>query len=74
MNISFTEDNDGTEYFRAVVEKKLKMKAIFKEFARTVMIETKSALLFYPKAVIASDGKSAIELRVRVLSQKNGEF
>lgn len=73
MNISFMEDNDGTEYFRTMVEKKLKMKATFKEFARTVMIETKAALLFYPKEVVTATG-SAIELRVRLLSLKNGEF
>ncbi|MDD2954550.1 MAG: phage portal protein, partial [Parabacteroides sp.] len=73
MNISFVEDNDSTEYFRTVMEKKLKMRAVFKEFARTVMIETKSALLFYPKEVITSQG-AVVELRVRILSQKNGEF
>lgn len=73
MNISFAEDNDGTGYFRTTVEKKLKLKSVFKEFARTVMIETKSALLFYPKEVIATKG-AVIELRVRILSQKNGEF
>lgn len=73
MNISFTEDNDGTQYFRTVVEKKLKMKSVFKEFARTVMIETKAALLFYPKNVLTTSGQ-ATELRVRLLSHKNGEF
>lgn len=73
MNISFEEDNDGTEYFRSLFEKKLKMKAVFKEFARTVMIETKAALLFYPRTVMTSAGQS-VELRVIVLSQKNGEF
>ncbi|MEG1749943.1 MAG: phage portal protein [Tannerellaceae bacterium] len=73
MNISFIEDNDGTEYFRTIVEKKLKMKAVFKEFARTVMVETKAALIFYPKEVITTSGL-VVELRVRMLSQKNGEF
>lgn len=73
MNISFMEDNEGTEYFRTMVEKKLKLKAVLKEFARTVMVETKAALLFYPKEVITTKG-IVIELRVRLLSQKSGEF
>lgn len=73
MNISFMEDNDGTEYFRTMVEKKLKLKSVLKEFARTVMVETKAALLFYPKEVITTKD-AVIELRVRLLNQKSGEF
>lgn len=73
MNISWDMENDGTKYFKTLFEKRLKMQSVFKEFARTVMVETKSALLFYPKDVQTSAGL-VTELRVRVLKKKNGDF
>lgn len=70
MSITFDETNDATEYFKNLWEKKLRMKSVLKKFARTVMVETKSALLFYPRT--KKDGIS--EIRVKILSIENSEI
>lgn len=70
MSITFGDSNKGTEYFRKVWEKKLRMKSIFKKFARTVMIETKAALLFYPRP----NAEGNLDIKVKILSIKNGEI
>lgn len=73
MSITADEENDGVKYFEKVFSKGLKMKSVLKKFARTVFVETKAALLFYPREVILPSGKAS-ELRVRLLSIKNGEI
>lgn len=70
MSVTFDDNNEGTEYFRTVWEKKLRMKSILKKFARTVMVETKAALLFYPRPRL--DG--TLEIRVKILSIENSEI
>lgn len=70
MSITFGDSNNGTEYFRKVWEKKLRMKSVLKKFARTVMVETKAALLFYPRP---KEDKS-LDVKVKILSIKNSEI
>lgn len=70
MSITFDESNDATEYFRKVWEKKLRMKSVLKKFARTVMVETKAALLFYPR--VNADG--TLDVKVKILSISNSEI
>jgi SPP1 family phage portal protein len=72
MNITFETENEATDYFRNLFSRRLKMKYIFKEFARILMTETKAALLFYPRK--EDDSANPVSLHVEVLKQKNGEF
>ena len=73
MKVEFDQSDDASEFFKTTFVDKLKMKAVFALFARTVMIETKSALLFFPKAVV-NDGVSEIQIGVNVLSSINSTF
>lgn len=73
MSVSFSEENEASRYFKELVIDKLKLKSVLNKFARTVMTETKSAILFYP-AVTVVDGKENIEIRIKILSHQNGEF
>ena len=74
MYISFAEDSEGSQLFKDNFEEKLKMKSVFNQFARTVKIETKSAMIFYPRPSVDDDGKQILEVKVKVLSVKNGDF
>ena len=56
-------DDNSLEDFKKVFERKLKMKSILMKFARTVLSETKSAIVFYP---VVKDGVA--ELKVKILS------
>ncbi len=73
MNVAFDKVDEATAYFKTTFADKLKMSSVFNQFARTVMIETKSALVFFPKTVVV-DGKTEVQVGVRVLSVANGEF
>lgn len=74
MNVELPESNEATEYFKEQWTDKLKMKSVLAEFARTVMIETKSALLFYPRITVDDTGSKIKSLGVLVLNCKNSEF
>ena len=67
------EADDAFEAFKDKWEKTLKMKGLIKKFVRTVMIETKAALLYYPITEGNEDGKEN-DIRVTLLTSKNGEF
>lgn len=69
MSVTFDGNNEATEYFRKVWEKKLRMKSVLKKFTRTVMVETKAAMLFYPRVKSSEE----IDVRVKILSVKDGE-
>lgn len=73
MSISFSKNNDASDYFKEVFAEKLKMQSLLGEFAETVEIETKSALVFYPRPTVV-DGKEALQVRAKLLKSKNGEF
>lgn len=73
MNVNFSDENEAAVYFEDVFETKLKMKSVLNEFARTVMIETKSAIVFYPRPAMR-DGKAVLEIKAKILSLKNGDF
>ncbi len=73
MQVSFAEENEVAQYFKDFVTDRLKLKSVLNKFARTVMKETKSAILFYPAPTIV-DEKPATEIRLKILDHKNGEF
>lgn len=74
MNISFTEDSDGAQLFREIFDDKLKMKSVFNQLARIVKIETKGAIIFYPRPGKDDEGKEITEIKSKILSLKNGDF
>lgn len=74
MNISFSEDSEGSQHFKEVFEDKLKMKSVFNQFARVVKTETKGAIVFYPRPSKDGDGKEILEVKAKLLSYKNGDF
>jgi hypothetical protein len=74
MNISFSENNDGSQLFKEIFDDKLKMKSVFNQLARIVKIETKGAILFYPRPNIDDEGKDILEIKAKTLSLKNGDF
>lgn len=71
MSISAREQNEGLEVFKTRWEKELKMHGVIKEFSRTVMIETKAALLFYP---VKKETDAEIKLRSKILNADAGDF
>lgn len=73
MNVTFADENDAASYFEEVFDESLKMKSVLNRFARTVMSETKSALVFYPRPS-ETDGEKKIVIKVKILSLKNGDF
>lgn len=74
MKIEIGDSNDATEYFKDQWTNRLKMKSILMEFARTTMIETKSALLFYPSVTKDDTGKEIKQIRVMILKCSNSDF
>jgi len=86
MSISSDENTDAIKEFSGVWEKDLKMQTALKKLARTCMIETKAAMIFYPQqeadeTEVEIDGKvetkkeiKGLKLRVRVLDNDSGEF
>lgn len=66
MKITAPDPNDSYQEFKRIYDKKLKMRSVLKQFARTVMTETKAALIFYPIIKDTPKGKIA-ELKVKLL-------
>ncbi|SFK99965.1 phage portal protein, SPP1 family [Porphyromonadaceae bacterium KH3CP3RA] len=73
MNINFADENDAASFFEEIFDKSLKMKSVLNKFARTVMSETKSALVFYPRPS-EIDGEKRIDIKVKILTLANGDF
>ena len=73
MNVNFADENDAAAYFEEVFDKSLKMKSVLNKFARVVMSETKSALVFYPRPS-EHDGEKRIDIKVKILTLENGDF
>lgn len=71
MTISATNQDGGLNEFKRRWEKDLKMHSVIKDFARTVMVETKAAILFYPTK---KAGDSESKLRSKLLNNDEGEF
>ncbi len=69
MVVSAEDPNDGYEHFKEVWERKLKMHSVIKQFARTVLSETKSAIVFYPAVSIKWNGEKIPVLKAKVLKQ-----
>lgn len=74
MNVELPESNEATEYFKEQWTDRLKMKSVLAEFARTVMVETKSALLFYPRITKDDTGADVKSIGVMVLNCNNSQF
>ncbi len=74
MNVELPESNEATEYFKEQWTDRLKMKSVLAEFARTVMVETKSALLFYPRITKDDTGSAVKSIGVMVLNCNNSQF
>lgn len=73
MKVEVSDSNDASEYFKTLFVDQLKMKSVFSQFARTVMVETKSAMHFFPK-IVNVNGKDEIQIGVRILSYENSDF
>lgn len=73
MTITATAQNEGFQEFKRLWERKLKMQSILKTFARKVLSETKSALVFYPYVSKDLAGVPKTELRVKILSVPQNE-
>lgn len=72
MTIAFADNNDASQHFKEVFADKLKMKSVLNKFARTVMVETKSAIIFYPRPKVA--GQRELEIKAKILTLNNGNF
>jgi SPP1 family phage portal protein len=66
MTITADDANDGFNEFKNIYTRKLKMQAILKKFARVVLSETKSAIVFYPVTRMVNGSKTS-ELKVKIL-------
>lgn len=66
MTLSANDTNDGFNELKNLFVTKLKMQSILKKFARVVLSETKSAIVFFPASTI-KNGKKVIELKVKIL-------
>jgi len=74
MTYSNSESDEGFKEFKRVWEKDLKMHSLIKRFARTVMTETKAAILFYPQTTLDLKGAKKTRLRAKLLTVDSGEF
>ena len=74
MKVEIGKATDATEYFKDMWTNRLKMKSVLMEYARTAMIETKSALLFYPSTSKDESGKEIKQVRVMILTCENSDF
>ena len=68
MAVNADEQNEGFEEFKRVWERKLKMHSVIKEFARTALVETKAAIVFFPY-VSRNLGKEEVTLKAKVMKQ-----
>ena len=69
MSVNADDPNDGYEEFKQVWERKLKMHATLKQFARTVLSETKAAILFFPIISVHWSGQNTVTLKAKLLKQ-----
>ncbi|MDA3918737.1 MAG: phage portal protein [Deltaproteobacteria bacterium] len=73
MTVSSAESGVGINTFKQTWDESLKMQNVLKKLARTCMVETKAAVIFYP-APAQIDGKDAVKLRAQVLDTDSGDF
>ena len=73
MVVSGPEIGDPLTEFKRVWTRDLKMQNVLKALARTCMIETKAAVIFYPSPVLI-DGKQVLRLRCQILNKAKGAF
>ena len=73
MTVSSGMNPENLSLFRDVWEDSLKMQNVLKQLARTCMIETKAAVIFYPQPTTV-DGKKVLKLRAKVLDNDSGSF
>ncbi|WP_321519497.1 phage portal protein [uncultured Bacteroides sp.] len=66
MTMSADDTNDGFNDLKKLFVTRLKMQSILKKFARVVLSETKSAIVFFPATTI-KNGKKVVELKVKIL-------
>lgn len=71
MNVTGSNQDEGLNEFKRRWGKELKMHGVIKEFARTVMVETKAAILFYP---VQKEGDKESKLRTKLLNLDAGDF
>jgi hypothetical protein len=73
MVVSGGESGDALNEFKKVWSKDLKMQNVLKALARTCMVETKAAVIFYPSPAII-EGKPGLKLRCQLLNRSKGDF
>jgi len=73
MIVSAPNSGDSLNDFKRTWTNSLRMQNVLKELARTCMIETKAAVIFYPSPDVV-DGKNVIKLRSQILNKSKGEF
>lgn len=73
MNVELSDQNDAGQRFKEIAEDDLKLKYVFNELAENCMVETKSAIIFYPQTKEV-DGKNVMRIRSLVLSNKTSQF
>lgn len=74
MKVEANTSDEAFKFFSTVFTDKLKMKSVFAQFARTVMTETKAAMLFFPKVVVGEDNAKEIQIGVKILNSSNSSF
>jgi hypothetical protein len=73
MVVSAEDPAEAFDEFKRVWSDQLKMQARLKSLARTCMIETKAAVLFYPQPALEGEEK-ILKLRAMNLKKENGDF
>jgi len=73
MVVSAANAQDAIVDFKKQWSSSLKMQNVLKELARTCMIETKAAVIFYP-ATVTVNGKAEVKLRAQILNKAKGDF
>jgi hypothetical protein len=70
LTISASEESEAFQYFRKTW-RGLKLDYVLKSLARTVMTETKAAIIFYPVLNVETNES---ELKLKLLQSNDGEF
>lgn len=73
MTVSGPEGTDALSEFKRIWIRELKMQNVLKSLARTCMVETKAAVVFYPQKTRV-DNKEVLKLRSTLLNKSKGEF
>lgn len=73
MTVSSDDSGEGIGIFKELWSESLKMQNVLKKLARTCMVETKAAIIFYPTPTVI-DGKPSVKLRASVLNSESGRF